>query len=355
MAEAVAPAAEQPAPQAQPQPQAPLDMSDEAVIGRAMGAPAPAPRDAHGRFVAQQPAAAAPATEPAAQAAEPVTPAAEAEPAAEPAAQEEVPWDSVKDVKIKVPLKVDGKEIVEELTIGQLREGRMLQADYTRKTQEIAAREKQIQVQTQQAVEKERGQYMLALEALQQSISQASSPELANIDWNKLAADNPAEYVRLSNRARVVNEAMQRIRFEQEKVQTQQAKERDERLAQAVEESKSKLKEAIPSWNDDLYQTVLKRGVDTYGFKPEEVGQLYDHRVMRVLHDAHLYRAMQEGKPLAEKKVVTVPPVLRPGNVKPKVDPKVQELQQTRARLQANGNDMDAAAALMGNFLGARK
>lgn len=354
MPEAAAPAVEQPAPQVQPPPQAPLDMSDEAVIGRAMGAPAPAQRDAHGRFVAQQPAVEQPAAPAAEPAVEPAAPA-EAEPAAEPAAQEEVPWDSVKDVKIKVPMKVDGKEWVEEMTIDQLRDGGLMKADYTRKTQDLAAREKQIQAQTQQAVEKERGQYMQALDALQQSISQASSPELANIDWNKLAAENPAEYVRLSNRARVVNEAIQRIRFEQEKVQTQQTKEREERLAQAVEESRVKLKEAIPAWNDDLYQTVLKRGVNTYGFKPEEVGQLYDHRVMRVLHDAHLYRAMQEGKPLAEKKVVEVPPVLRPGNVKPKVDPKVQQLQQTRARLQANGNDMDAAAALMGNFLGGKK
>lgn len=348
MPEAAAPAVEQPAPQIQQQPPAELDMSDEAVIGRAMGAPI-AQRDAQGRFVAQ--AAAEPAVETAAEAPTP----AEAEPAAEPAAQEEVPWDSVKDVKIKVPMKVDGKETVEEITIGQLREGRMLQADYTRKTQEIAVREKQIQAQTAQAVEKERTQYLAALGTLHQHVQQATASELQNVDWNKLAAESPAEYVRLSNRAREANEAMQRIRFEQEKVQTQQAKERDERLAQAVEESKSKLKEAIPSWNDDLYQTVLKRGVDTYGFKPEEVGQLFDHRVMRVMHDAHLYRSMQEGKTLAEKKVVTVPPVLKPGNVKPKVDPKNQQLQQTRARLQANGNDMDAAAALMGNFLGGKK
>lgn len=348
MPEAAAPAVEQqPAPQ---QPPAELDMSVEAIMGRAMEAPTPAARDAQGRFVAQQPAAAeqpAPAAEP--------TAAAEADPAADPAAQEEVPWDSVKDVKIKVPLKVDGKETVEELTIGELREGRMLQADYTRKTQELAEQRRQVETHTKQAVEKERGQYLAALGALHQHVNAVTAAELKDVDWNKLAAENPAEYVRLSNRARESNEAMQRIRFEQEKVQTQQAKEQQERLAQAVDESRVKLKEAIPTWNDDLYQTVLKRGVNTYGFKPEEVGQLYDHRVMRVLHDAHLYRAMQEGKPLAEKKVVTVPPVLKPGNAKPKVDQKTQELQQTRARLQANGNDMDAAAAMMGNFLGTRK
>jgi exonuclease VII large subunit len=147
---------------------------------------------------------------------------------------------------------------------------------------------------------------------------------------------------------------MQRISFEEEKVQTQQSKERKDRLDQAVSESQKKLKEAIPQWNDDLYQSLLKRSYDTYGFKPDEMSAVWDHRIMRVLHDAHQWRATQEGKPLAEKKVVNVPQVLRPGNAKPKVDPKTQELQKARQQLSANGNDMDAAASLMSQFIGKR-
>lgn len=336
-----------PAPEAAP-------LSDEAIMAKALGLDG-RPRDERGRFVGQQQQQ---PQQPAPQETEagPVEQKAEQQPAeqeqkAEEPKQEEVPWDSVKDLKIKVPMKQDGKEWVEELTVGQLREERMLKADYTRKTQEIAAKEREVRSQTQAAVEKERANYMVALQAMQESIAQAASPELANIDWNKLAAENPAEYVRLSNRARVVNEAIQRIRFEQEKVQSQQAKEREERLAQAVEESRTRIKEAIPDWNDDLYRKVLHRGIDTYGFKPDEVQSLYDHRILRVMHDAHQWRAMQEGKPLAEKKVVQVPPVLKPGNVKPKVDPQAQKAQADRNRLRANGNDQDAAAAVMAAFL----
>lgn len=341
-------------PQVQPQ-QAELDMSDEAIMGRAMGTPLP-PRDEQGRFLPQQQAEAQANATPAAE-----TPPAEAKPAAEtPPAdatqpeQEVVKWDEVKDVKIKVPMKDGDKEWEEEVSLEQLRAERMMQADYTRKTQEVAERERQADAKAQQAVEKERSQYLEALGALHAAVQQAATPELANVDWNKLAAENPAEYVRLSNRAREVNEAMQRIRFEEEKVQSQQSKERQARLDQAVAESQKKLKEAIPTWNDDLYQSLLKRGVDTYGFKYDEMGEVWDHRIMRVLHDAHQWQAMQQGKPLAEKKVVTVPNVLRPGNAKPKVDQKVQELQQTRTRLTANPNDIDAAAALMGTFISKR-
>jgi hypothetical protein len=351
---------QQPAPPQQPQPQAPqapqrpLDMSDEGIMSRALGGTQP-PRDENGRFMSQQtqqPAPDAPTPPPAETPAETNDPEKAAE---APAEQEEVPWDSVKDVKIKVPMKDGEKEWLEEVTIGQLRDERLMKADYSRKTQELAEQRRQAETLAQTAVAKEREQYMQALNTLHQSVQQVTASELQGVDWNKLAAENPAEYVRLSNKAREANEAMQRIRFEAEKVQTQQSKEQKERLDQAVSESRVKLKEAIPTWNDDLYKAILKRGVETYGFKPEEVGEFYDHRVMRVMHDAHLYRAMQEGKPTAEKKVVQVPPVLKPGNVKPKVDPKAQELKQNRDRLARNGNDIDAAAALMGNFLGSRK
>jgi hypothetical protein len=334
------------------QPAAELDMSDEAIMGRALATDAAntPPRDpTTGRFLPQQQAQA----QANAETEKPAEQTEEAQPAetATDESEEAVKWDEVKDVKIKVPMKDGEKVWEEEVTLEQLRAERMMQSDYTKKTQEIAQRERQAQEATQQAVDKERTQYLEALGALRKSVQQAAMPEFGNVDWNKLAAENPGEYVRLSNRAREFNEAMQRVAFEEEKVQAQQSKERQSRLDQAVAESRVKLKEEIPTWNDDLYQSLLKRGVDTYGFKPDEMSQVWDHRIMRVLHDAHQWQAMQQGKPLAEKKVVTVPNVLRPGNAKPKVDPKTQELTKTRERLAANGNDMDAAAALMGNFL----
>jgi hypothetical protein len=139
--------------------------------------------------------------------------------------------------------------------------------------------------------------------------------------------------------------------MEYEKVLGQQSKERKERLDKAVEESRAKLKEAIPSWSDELYQGLLKRGIDTYGFKPEEVSQVYDHRVMRVLHDAHQFHLLKDAKPASEKKVVAVPPVLKRGASEQKPNPQTQQANNARTALAKNGNDIDAAAAVMGSFI----
>lgn len=265
--------------------------------------------------------------------------------------EQEYKWDELKAIKLKIPMKQGDKEWEDEISLEQLREERMLKADYTRKTQELAEQRKQVESMTLQAVEKERTAYLGALDALHKSIIQAASPELANVDWNKLASENPAEYVRLSNRAREVNAALERVRFEQEKVQHQQAREREERLAQVVAESRTRLQEAIPNWSDQTYQALLKRGMETYGFKPEEVGEVWDHRVMQVLHDAHQFRLLKEQKPKTDEAVQKLPPVLKPGAQKPKVNPQVQEFQKSRERLRQNPRDSDAATDVMRAFV----
>jgi hypothetical protein len=342
----------QEAPQQQLPLTSPVPPSDEDLMSRFI-APAPEqqaqpaerPRDAQGRFVAGEQEQAQPQTEekPAAEVKEPEE--------KQEATQEEVKWDEVKDIKLKIPMKNGEKEWEEEVTLADLREGRMLKADYTQKTQELAEQRRQVEAHTQQAMEKERTQYLSALETLHRFVLQAAAPDLANVDWSRLAAENPNEYVRLSNRAREVNAAQEAVRMEYEKVLGQQSKERKERLDKAVEESRAKLKEAIPSWSDDLYQTLLKRGVDTYGFKADEVSQVYDSRVMRVLHDAHQFHLLKDAKPASEKKVVAVPPVLKRGASEQKPNPQTQQANNARTALAKNGNDIDAAAAVMGSFI----
>lgn len=267
------------------------------------------------------------------------------------AGEQEYKWDELKGIKLKIPMKNGEKEWEDEITLEQLRSERMMHSDYQARRKALDEEARQHESKAREAVEKERHAYLTTLETLHQSIVQAAAPELGNVDWTKLAQENPAEYVRLSNRAREVNSALERVRFEHEKATRQQAKDREDQLAKAVSESQAKLREAIPNWNDDLYQSLQKRGVETYGFKPEEVGQVWDHRVMQVLHDAHQFRLLKEQKPKTEETVKKLPPVLKPGAQKPKVDPKAQEFQKARENLRANPRSSEAATDVMRAFV----
>lgn len=325
-------------------------MADEDVMAKALGMPAPGEkqRDAQGRFASQKPEA--PAQQQQAPADGTQAKPSETQQAADEAAQQ-YKWDELKGIKLKVPFKTGDKEWEEEIPLEELRNRGMMHADYMARRREMDTQIKTEQTKAQQAVEKERQTYLTSLKTLHQTILQASAPELANVDWTKLASDNPAEYVRLSNRAQQVNAALERVKFEQEKVTRQQATERDQRLATAVSESKQKLLEAIPSWNEQLYQGLMKRAVDTYGFRPNDVDQIWDHRIMQLLHDADQFRRLKEEKPAADKKVENAPPVLKPGSQKPRVNVQEQGFKNAQERLRKNGNDIDAGTEVMAAFL----
>jgi len=330
---------EQPAPAAPQQP-----LTDEQIMARVLQGERP--RDAQGRFTAQQQQAPAEQQQQAQQpAAEPTQEQQSAEQA------QEYKWDDLKNIKVKIPMKNGDKEWTDELTLDEMRNQRMMHSDYMARRREFDNQIKEREAKAQQAVETERKNYLSTLQTLHQAIMKAAAPELSTVDWNKLAAENPAEYVRLANRAREVNAALESVRFEQEKVKRQQAEDDDKRQRSAIAESKQKLLEAIPTWNEDVYQSLMKRGVDTYGFAPDDIGKVWDHRIMQMLHDAHQFRLLKEKKPATDATVENLPPVLKPGPQKPKVSQQEQELRSATEALRRNPNDMDAGAALMATFL----
>lgn len=289
------------------------------------------PRDEQGKFVSTKQEE--PAEKPAEQAEQPQTGDDSPQTGDEP----EPSWDELKSVKLKIPMKNADKEWEEELTLEQLREQRLMHADYTKKTQELAKQRQEAESKFKENFERQRGEYLAALAGLQQTIVSQMAPELRNVDWGKLASENPAEYVRLSNRAREVETAFNAIRGEQQKILQAHNEERQQALAKAVKESKEKIVAEIPNWNEDLYQSLLKRGVDTYGFAPQEVGQVFDHRFIRLLNDAHQFHKMQEEKPVIEKKVQDSPKVLKPGVAKPQQAKESAEYLAARESLKKTG------------------
>lgn len=324
----------------------PPGLSIEERMARHLNPEAFKPRDEQGRFATQAPKPEA--QQPQAQQQPQQAQAEEPPPPADSEVPETPVWDEVKEVKLKVPMKDGSREWEDEVTLEQLRNERMLHSDYTRKTQEIAEQRRTLETQAQQAVLRERQQYMQALQQMQQSVIASAAPELNNVDWDKLATEDPAQYVRLSNRAKQVNETLASIHAEQEKVQQQMQAQRQERLTQRVAEAKEKIVKDIPEWNDDLYKELMDRGVKSYGFTPQEVSNAFDPRFIRMLHDLNQFHKMKEQKPLVEKKVQSLPPVLKPGLAKQSTNRGVERLKAARERLKADPNSIDAAADAFG-------
>jgi hypothetical protein len=227
---------------------------------------------------------------------------------------EEAPpaWDEVREVKLKVPLvKPDGTE-EREVTLDELRLGYMRQDDYQRKTQEIAQTKKQAQEEAMKAVSEVRSRVEQELKAMDAFITNVALPELNGVDWNALAQNDPAEFVRMSHRANQVNAAKQQVQAQLQATEQQRIAEEQQKLAQALPQAEERLKAKIPNWSKELQAALFTTGKDI-GFSEDELSRVYDPRFVELLHDAHQYRNAQKAQPIADKKIAVAPRVLKPG------------------------------------------
>lgn len=232
-----------------------------------------------------------------------------------------------------------GEKKMEKMSLSELKSQRMMQADYQRKTAELARQRDEVQVQIRQGIEKTQAEYLQALQAQEALIWNAVAPELQKVDWDKLAVEDPAGFVQLSNRATKVQQTIQAIQAERQKIVQQEAEYRKSVLAPKANEE---LRRDIPNWDLNLYQGLLKTAIDSYGFKPEEVNEVVDPRMMKVLHDAYQYRQIKAQKPIADKKVIEKPKTMKAGT---RESPQVN--QDAFKRLRQSGRIEDAAGAIL--------
>ncbi len=350
----------------------------QAAPAAAPAAPAPAPQSADMRGVPdpvqrieallraekepQNNAPAAPAAAPQEQVSEPEEANPEAEAPAGPNAQvegeeaptedarrvAEIPLDQLEAIELEVTVKGEGGvDVNEKLSVKSLREGYMRQKDYQRKTAELA-RQRESEAETRrQAIEGERSAYTQNLQQMQALLLETAAPELKDVNWNDLAANNPFEYVRLRNRADQITQALTAIQGKHKELTAKQQSEQDASRKSLAAKARETLEADIPGWNDTLYQSLLKSGVERYGFKQEEVATWIDPRAIKLLHKAHLYDQLQADKtaPAASKKVVVAPKVVKPGTPQ-NVSQRQQQGQNAMKQLRTSGKIEDAAAVI---------
>lgn len=269
-------------------------------------------------------------------------PKEEAKPEAE--AQEQIELDEEAPL-FEIEYKTDSGKESKKLSLKDLREGYLAKQDYHRNIQKVKAQEAEIQQKVQQAELQAAQQYAERLALHQQAVQRLAGVKSMQ-EIEQLSRQDPAaaqqEFLKLIS----VNQTMQQLESEkQTAIQKHQ-----QAMAQAVQQAKLKARETleadIQGWNADLYNKVLSGVVKEYGFKNEDVEHVIDPRLIKVFHDAHQYRQLQQAKPEISKKVVTVPKVLKPGSGE-KPNTANDAAQESLQRLKKSGRLDDAAAAYL--------
>ena len=257
--------------------------------------------------------------------------------------QSELEEDTQEDDKPQVfTVKVDGKEI--EVSLDELQKGYSRTQDYTRKTQQVAEVRKAAEAELQ-AIRAEREQYAQLLGALSEQVKAAAEPQ---IDWDRLYREDPIEYVRQREVMRDNKERAAAIDAEQQRL-FQIAQEEQVKQLQTVKVKESHaLLEAVPSWKDPAKakaeKTMLIEFGQKMGFTPQELGNIYDHRVVLALRKAALYDQMQ-----AKRQVIKPVTNNGPRPAKPGAAGRVSQMSDSvraKQRLAKTGRVEDAASAI---------
>ena len=95
-----------------------------------------------------------------------------------------------------------------------------------------------------------------------------------------------------------------------------------------------------------LRENLVRGGSEFYGYQPEEIGNVMDHRAVMVLKDAVAYRNLMAGKDKAAKKVAGAKPVVKPG-AKKVGDGKKTIQQRRKAKLGQSGRIEDALSLIL--------
>lgn len=293
------------------------------------------PRDESGKFVAKTEAPPEAEAKP-----EEEAPAEEEQPATE-TTEEEPSQPEIRKHKLKVKTD-DGTDEEIEVDEEELKRGYMKSKDYSVKTAQLAREREAVQAKVREAVEPKLKEYETNLETYKQTVLKLADPEALSADLNKVALEDPAKAQQLFFKRIEIQNTLQAIQQEQQKVAEERGKEMATALRKQAQEAIEILKTDIPGWGDDLYGKILKTGVEHYGFKHDEVNAITDHRAIKVLHDAMQYRALKAGKPSVEKRAAApVPKVVKPGTAE-KPDANADKWKQGSAQLKKTGRMQDA-------------
>ena len=238
-------------------------------------------------------------------------------------------------------VKVAGQEF--NVTLDELRNGYSRDADYRRKTEDLAYDKKQFQTES----EKQRQDYSTKLSELNQMMSVAQqqlNAEINSADLEKLYEEDPTEAARIEHRLKKkqekLNQAMQKTQSEQKK-----------QFDGFLQDQQRKLVQKMPEFSNpdkaSQLKSSMKNTLNSYGFNDQEIAQVYDHRIVMLVNDAMKFRSMQKAKPNMAKKISKPGKVFSSGVKQTKADINLKARKDKLSRLRKSGSTKDAASIFL--------
>jgi len=239
-------------------------------------------------------------------------------------------------------VKINGEDV--EVTIEELQNSYSRQADYTRKTQELAQQRKAVE-QQQSEVAKNETIYKELLPKMESALKEGLGDEP---DWNALYQADPIGYVRERDLWNEKQQKLQAVQAEQQRLQEEANAKHAEQVSAYMQYGDEQLiKNHVPEWKDQSIAqkeklAIREHAINDLGFTAEEINQVYDYRLLLGLRNSWMQNKTQKAvKKKPTQKASARNRVGKPGAVTRKNSS--TPLKRSKKRLAKTGAISDAA------------
>ena len=210
--------------------------------------------------------------------------------------------------KITIKVKGENGEETLEVTPEEVASSYMRQKDYTKKTQALAERENEAVQFIKQKHDEYRETYLSQAEVARAAVAQIAGIKTES-EMETLAVTDPAAWVAESQRQRQIgaylNQLDQQINGEKQRAIQQREQFANEQKQQAYSHAWEELSK--DGLDKVKLKSIYEKANKFYGFSDDELGNVYDARMVRALRDAAAYRDLQAQKQTVTKKVANAP------------------------------------------------
>ena len=238
-------------------------------------------------------------------------------------------------------VKINGEDV--EVTIDELQSSYSRQADYTRKTQELA--KKRLAVEEQKSeVAKNEAIYKELLPKMEAALSESLGDEP---NWETLYSNDPIGYVRERDLWNEKQQKLQAVQAEQTRLQEEDQVKQQEQIQKYMQYGEKQILNHVPEWKDNTIQqeeklAIRDHAINDLGFTAEEINQVYDYRLLLGLRNSWMQNKTQKAvKKKPTQKASARNRVGKPGSVTRKKTS--TPLKKSKARLAKSGKVQDAA------------
>lgn len=252
--------------------------------------------------------------------------------------KQETPQGDTESNPRRVKAKLGDREIefevlTDDVDLDLIPKGLMMESDYRKKTSEVSESRKILESEKQKLTEQ-----LSELETM----LYGEAKELDSSEMLELKEVDPTEYLRQRDK---FESKVKKLKAYKEQTNAEMQKRHAELLQQEI----SKYTEVIPEWMDESKKaqdtSKMAKTLKEAGFSDEEMGSIYDHRLMALFRKAALYDEIKN-TPVESKRKAPKTQSAGPGEKQ-----EVTERETALARLKKTGKQRDAQAAIK-NLLG---